>query len=296
MDTLITFFLKYLLAPVLVVILILVLKFSKIKKKLRMKKVLLFILISLLILALPSLFGLLRYEFVWGGLLITALTYIFLGIALVFYSKTKTFSSFGLIEKDGNKTYFLIVVAAIVILSCWVYYLIFSRLSGLPYSVWAMSSVLWFVIPLFYVIARDSFLKISPQFFKSWRVEHDTNSDLYWEKIDTFTLIQVTVKVKRAPTDKDYSSFVVKLPTEVILGKWFDRFIEDQNVRFPQDIIKTEDESGDDMGWIFYTSRWFKFPLFIRVLDAEKTGTENKITNTQTIFVRRIKIKEDENE
>ncbi|PKB41927.1 hypothetical protein AX016_0081 [Cellulophaga sp. RHA19] len=296
MDTLITFFLKYLLAPLLVVFLILVLKFSKIKKKLRIKKVIFFILISLLILILPSLFALLRYEFVWGGLLITALTYLFLGIGMVFYTKTKTFDSFGLIEKDGNKTYFLIVTFAIIILTAWVYYLIFNILSGLPYSIWAMSSVLWFIVPIFYVMARDSFLKISPPFFKSWRVEHDTNSDLYWDKIDTFTLIQVTVKVKRSPTDKDYSSFMVKLPTEVILGKWFNRFIEDQNVRFPQDVIKTEDESGDEMGWIFYTSKWFKFPLFTRVLDAEKTGTENNITNTQTIFVRRIKIKEDENE
>ena len=97
------------------------------------------------------------------------------------------------------------------------------------------------------------------------------------------------------PSDKDYSSFAVKLPTEVILGKWFDRFIEDQNVRFPQEIINTKDEEGNDMGWIFYTSRWFSFPLFIRVLDAEKTGTENNINDKQIIFVRRIKIKEDEN-
>ncbi|MFB9056257.1 TssN family type VI secretion system protein [Mariniflexile ostreae] len=296
MDTLITFFLKYLLAPLAVLFLLIILKFSKVKKKLNMKKVILFILIASIILVLPAFFGLLKYEFIWGGLLITMVIYLLLGVGLVFYTNSNSFKSLGLIDEKEQKTYFYIVILIILILAAWGYYLLFNWLSKLPYSIWVMTSVLWSMVPLFYIITRDVFLKITPPFFKAWQVKSDANNDSYWDKIDTFTLIQVTAKVKRKPSDEEYASFAVKLPTEVILGKWFDRFIEDQNVRFPQDVIRTTDESGDGMGWIFYTSKWFSFPLFTRVLDADKTGSENNINDKQVIFVRRIKIKQDENE
>lgn len=299
MAALISFFLKYLLAPLLAIILIVIItRIAKVKKKLSMKKILLFILIALLILSLPSLFALLKNEFVWGGLLLTALSYIILGIGLVFYIRSSSFKALGFVDKNDEKTYFLLVVLITLVLSTWIYYLLFDWLSNQPYSIVAMFNVSWFIVPLLFMIARDYYLKIPPPFYKSWIVQSDSSNNAFWENIDTFKLIQVTVKIKRDPNDKDYTSFGVKLPTDVIFGKWFDRFIDDQNVRFPQNVIQTKnEETGEDIGWIFYTPKWFNFPLFIRILNAEETGEENRIKNKQIIYVRRVKIKEEhENE
>ena len=80
MQMLLSIFFKYLLAPFFVMIMLFILNSMKnLKQKLSMKKAIIFILISALIIALPCLFGLLRNEFVWAGLLLTILCYIGLG-------------------------------------------------------------------------------------------------------------------------------------------------------------------------------------------------------------------------
>lgn len=72
MQMLLSIFFKYLLAPFFVMIMLFILNSMKnLKQKLSMKKAIIFILISALIIALPCLFGLLRNEFVWAGLLLT---------------------------------------------------------------------------------------------------------------------------------------------------------------------------------------------------------------------------------
>ena len=76
---------------------------------------------------------------------------------------------------------------------------------------------------------------------------------------------------------------------EVPIGKWFDRFIEDQNVRFPESPILTKDEN-EDIGWVFYTPKWFTIPLFVRFLDPENEAYDNRIKNRQIIYIRRVKL------
>ena len=76
---------------------------------------------------------------------------------------------------------------------------------------------------------------------------------------------------------------------EVPIGKWFDRFIEDQNVRFPESPILTKDED-EDIGWVFYTPKWFTIPLFVRFLDPENEAYDNRIKNRQIIYIRRVKL------
>lgn len=44
------------------------------------------------------------------------------------------------------------------------------------------------------------------------------------------------------------------------------------------------------IGWMFYTSKWFNFPLFIRILDPTLTSEGNKIKNNQTIYIRRVQV------
>ena len=236
-----------------VVMLFVVNKLAGIKKKIQVKKVIIFVLIVVFILTLPSLFALLKNEFVWGGLVLSIISYLILGIGLVYYVKSSYYAkTLGFEDDLQDKAIFFLVLCIAMLVSAWAYYLFFNLLSTLPYASTAMFIVLWFVIPLLYVMARDYYLKFAPVFRTPWVVKSDTTDSSYWERVDTFNLIQVTVRIKKTPDAENYSSYVIKLPMEIPIGKWFDRFIEDQNVRFPESPILTKDEN-EDIGWVFYT-------------------------------------------
>ncbi len=289
MKTLIAFFFRYLLLPILVIIMLFVINsVGKIKKQLRLKRVIVFVLLTSLIFITPSLFGLLRNEFVWGGLILTILSYLFLGVLLFQFSKTKLFKSLG---TNGKKPLELLIFLIVALLSMWIYFLIFERISKLPYAAWAMTNVFWFFVPVLFGYSREYFLKISPAFYNTWEIDNKTINREYWETIDTFKLMQVVVKIKRKPQDSDYTSLSVKLPAKVSLGMWFNRLVEDQNIRFPQNTIEKEID-GESIGWIFYTGKWFNLPLFVRVLDPNKDSEENNIRKNQVIYVRRTRLKE----
>lgn len=291
MEALISFFVKYLLVPLLAVVMLFVVnKLAGIKKKIQVKKVIIFVLIVVLILTLPSLFALLKNEFVWGGLVLSIISYLILGIGLVYYVKSSYYAkTLGFEDDLQDKAIFFLVLCIAMLVSGWAYYLFFNLLSTLPYASTAMFIVLWFVMPLLYVITRDYYLKFAPVFRTPWVVKSDTTDSSYWERVDTFNLIQVTVRIKKTPDAENYSSYVVKLPMEVPIGKWFDRFIEDQNVRFPESPILTKDEH-EDIGWVFYTPKWFTIPLFVRFLDPENEAYDNRIKNRQIIYIRRVKL------
>ena len=291
MEALISFFVKYLLVPLLAVVMLFVVnKLAGIKKKIQVKKVIIFVLIVVLILTLPSLFALLKNEFVWGGLILSIISYLILGIGLVYYVKSSYYAkTLGFEDDLQDKAIFFLVLCIAMLVSGWAYYLFFNLLSTLPYASTAMFIVLWFVMPLLYVIARDYYLKFAPVFRTPWVVKSDATDSSYWERVDTFNLIQVTVRIKKTPDAENYSSYVVKLPMEVPIGKWFDRFIEDQNVRFPESPILTKDED-EDIGWVFYTPKWFTIPLFVRFLDPENEAYDNRIKNRQIIYIRRVKL------
>ena len=71
MEVLTTYFLKYLLAPLLVTVILLIMNGVKaIKKQLKFKNVIIYILVAGLLLGIPGCLSILKDEFVWGGVII----------------------------------------------------------------------------------------------------------------------------------------------------------------------------------------------------------------------------------
>lgn len=80
MQLLIAFFLKYLLAPLLMVVLLFLMNGIKnVKQKLSVKNVIIYILLAGLLLGTPGFLAILKDEYVWGGLLINVGMYFVLG-------------------------------------------------------------------------------------------------------------------------------------------------------------------------------------------------------------------------
>lgn len=287
MKVLLAFFIKYLLAPILVVAMVIILtNINSIKKKLNIKKLIIFILLSAIAISLPSLFGFLKNEYVWGGLILTITYYLLIGWCYDKIADTKLFSSIGIGHSNGSKVLVLIIS---MILGCWCYFLLFEWISELPYSSWCMSTVLWVMIPFFISCSQGMFLDIPRPIYKPWELEYGTFDRYYWDKVDSFGAHSVRVRIKRKIEDASYASLLVRMPNGITLGNWFNWFIEDQNKRFPQDTIETQINDAR-IGWMFYTAKWFKFPIFIRRLDPMLYCKDNKIKNNQTIYVRRVQI------
>lgn len=286
MKPLILFFLKYLLAPLASMILIFIMSALKsVKQKLSVKKVIIFSLLAGLCLGLPSLFGLLRNEFVWGGLILTVISYVLLGMLFLKVLKKFTYSD----KDNSNTTLEILLILTSCVIGMWIYYLVFDWVSGeLPYTIWAMTTVLWFIIPYFVHSSFIFFREIQPPIYELWKVNQSSFNRNYWDTFDSFNSKIVRVKIKRNIGDVNYTTLSVRLADGISIGDWFDWLVEDQNKRFPQAKIDLRMENPES-GWIFYTSKWFSFPLFIRLLDPRQTGIENKIEKNQIIYIKRVK-------
>ena len=209
MKPLILFFLKYLLAPLLAMLLLFITSALKsVRQKLSMKKVIIFSLLAGLFLGLPSLLGLLKNEFVWGGLALTVISYLLLGI--FFLIALRTIMKDGDTEPNGTICILLILTSSIV--GMWIYYLVFDWTSGgLPYTAWAMTTVLWFIIPYFVYQSFDKFRNIQPPVYALWKSNESGFNRNYWDTFDNFRSKTVKVKIKRRKGDTGYAMLTVRI-------------------------------------------------------------------------------------
>ncbi|MEM0940692.1 MAG: TssN family type VI secretion system protein [Bacteroidota bacterium] len=287
MTVLIGFFLKYLLAPLSAVVGIIVINvIGKANKAMKMKKLIIFILLLSLILVIPSLFGLLKYEFIWAGLILTILTYLILGLVFNWFMTFKTFKSIGIHEKTGLVIFSIIIS---MMLGIWLYYHAFSFLNRLNYAEWSMTSVLWFLVPILSRFTRLAFLEVPSPVYKDFFLSNQKIDEEYWNNIDTFRAMQVNVRIKRRETSRSDAAFSVRLPDDISIGGWFKRFIEDQNIRFPEHQIEIADTSSNEYSWACYTTRWFSVPMFVRIIDFEENVRSGKIRKKGYIYLRRVR-------
>jgi len=286
MNTILPFFLKYLLAPFLILIITLVMsQFSSIKIK--AKAAIIFILCFSLIAALPCLFAFFNNEFIWFGLLFSVLWYLILGVGLLYFMDSAMFQKIEIQNSAPAKVFLFLIVA---ILSSWIYYLVFNYIAISSYAHISMLNILWLFAPIFFQESKKKYLQIPESFYEYWRVGKERKDIEYWDNIDKFRLMQVSIHIKKKSNSEFFSKFDVKIAQDVNLGNWFDKFIEDQNYRFPNDAIESSAEH-EDKGWTFYTAKYFSFPLFIRNLSPYQTISEGKLKNKQTIFAKRVTLK-----
>ncbi|SHL21147.1 TssN family type VI secretion system protein [Flavobacterium pectinovorum] len=286
MNTILPFFLKYLLAPFLILIITLIMsQFSSVKIK--AKAAIIFILCFSLIAALPCLFAFFNNEFIWFGLLFSVLWYLILGVGLLYFMDSALFQKIEIQNSAPAKVFLFLIVA---ILSSWIYYLVFNYIAISSYAHISMLNILWLFAPIFFQESKKKYLQIPESFYEYWRVGKERKDIEYWDNIDKFRLMQVSIHIKKKSNSEFFSKFDVKIAQDVNLGNWFDKFIEDQNYRFPNDAIESSAEH-EDKGWTFYTAKYFSFPLFIRNLSPYQTISEGKLKNKQTIFAKRVTLK-----
>jgi hypothetical protein len=277
-------FIKYLLVPLIAAVAMAGFAlYAKAREALRPGRLLLFILILALVLALPALFGLARYEFVPFGLILTQASWLLLGILLTRFMNSGVFQSIGLEE---NKLAIFLVLLVAVLLGAWVFYLAFEYLSGLGYVIWVTLAIVWVLFPVFHAWARMAFVKIPPPYYQVWDPMEAARFDpSVWEEVDYLRMMNISLRIKQKTTDREYSSYPVKAPGKIPVAQWFTRYLKDQRVKFPNSPLEIE-QNGEPFCWIFYTTRFF---IFNRPLAPEKTFQDYRIRNKSVVYARRVK-------
>lgn len=276
-------FIKYLLVPIIVALAMVGFAlYAKVNTMLRPGRLTIFILLLAVVLALPSLLGLMTYNFLPLGLILVEGFFFGLGILWIRFSKSGLYGSIGIGE---NLLFQLAVLLVALLLGSWGFFVVFEWLGKLSYSLWVAATMVWFLFPIFYVWARAAFVALPPPYYEVLDPMHRGRyDDSIWENVDYNRTMNISLKIKKSSSDKGYSSYPVLAPSKVPIAQWFIRYIKDQRIKFPNSPIEIEAD-GEPYSWIFYTT---KFYIFNRPLSPDKTFEEYGIRNKSEIYVRRV--------
>jgi hypothetical protein len=276
-----SFFIRYLLFPVIFIIATAIMTIiNKKNKLLNNKKLIVIILITSIILGIPGLLGFLDLQFMPWGYLICEIYYIAAGILFVWlagaYYETE------LLERKG---FFLVCSLIACLLGVFLFKLGFDWLNDLKYGLWASTSVFAFLVPVFFWWAYIAFLNIPLEIYKVWQYP-SYPVDISMEHLDFNRLLVLEVNLYKHTSDAEPLKVKAKAPRNMNFGLWFQKFIDDYNLKFPDSPIQYQNAGKDTYKWIFYIKpSFFKQRQFV---DPDLDIEQNNITESFAIFAKRV--------
>jgi Type VI secretion system, TssN len=276
-----SFFIRYLLFPVIVVITTAIMTIiNKKNKLLNNKKLILIILITSIILGLPGLMGFLDLQFMPWGYIICQLYYLTIGILFVWLAGIHYEQE--LLERKG---FFFVCSLIACLLGIFLFKLGFDWLNNLKYGLWASSSVFVFLVPIVFWWAYIAFLNIPLEIYKVWQYPLYP-VDISMEHLDFNRLLVLEVNLYKHTDDAEPLKVKAKAPRNMNFGVWFQKFIDDYNLKFPDSPIQYQHAGKDSYKWIFYIKpSFFKQRQFI---DPDLDIEQNNITESFAIFAKRV--------
>jgi hypothetical protein len=276
-----SFFIRYLLFPVIFVIATAIMTIiNKKNKLLNNKKLILIVLITALILGIPGLLGFLDLQFMPWGYLICQLIYLAMGIIYVWLASI--YYETELIEKKG---FFFVCTLISCLLGIFLFKLGFDWLNDLQYGLWAATSLFVFLVPPIFWWAYIAYLNIPLEIFKVWQYP-TIPADISMEHLDFNRLLVLELDLYKNTEDMEPLKVKAKAPRNMNFGIWFQKFIDDYNLKFPNSPVQYKLDNGESFKWIFYIKpSFFKQRIFV---DPDLDIEENRITETYTIYAKRV--------
>jgi len=279
-------FLKYILLPLIVILLAVVLVYMKKRiPKIKGKILIVYILLSGLCLAIPGFLGFSGNQFNPFLYLFSMLVYLLLGILHV-----NLISSY--FHDPHRPLWFAILFESLITITCmllggYLFYLIFNWISPFEgYALMAATSMVIFIIPLSFYYCYIQYINIPFEIYKTWQHTMN-NATVDFGKIKFRTLLLLNLELTKTVADGRKSRIDAKAPSDGIsVGDWFYRVVDDYNHKYPNSIIHLSNPQKDPYSWIFYTKK--SIFHFRRFIDFDKTMSENKITERNTIICKRV--------
>lgn len=273
-------FVSYIFFPLIAAILgAVMIVLNKKNRLMSSRKLIVTLLVTSLVLAIPGLFSLLGLYFMPWGYLLSQLCYLLFGILAVFLLARHNPAA---LESKKGMTVLMGTIS--ILLGIYLYKLIFNRLNDLEYGWMAATSVLMFMVPLLFWWTYMSMIHIPSEIYTVWYYPRGIQPlDMFDVDIDKLKVLEV--EVFKAVNDPSPLKVKVKAPPEMSFGIWFKKFIDDYNIKFPRNGIHYA-EGEEPYGWIFYLKpSFFSRKQFI---DPAETITQNQVNEKYTIFARRV--------
>jgi hypothetical protein len=276
-----SFFLRYLIMPVIVVITASILTVSNKKNQfVNNKKLITGMLIISASLALPGLLGLLKLDFMPWGYIICQIFYLCTG-SLFVYLMTRYYPT-QILER---KVFILIALFISCLLAYYLYQLLFNWLSDIEIGLWAASSIFNFIIPLLFWWTYVALISIPNEIYKIWQYP-DQAPELDMDHLDFDKMLVLELEVYKNTTDDEPIKVKVKAPENMQFGNWFYKFIEDYQLKFPKSSVKYANDLNEPFKWIFFIkTSFFKRNHYI---DPDLDILQNQITEKATIYAKRV--------
>ncbi|GAB2700463.1 TssN family type VI secretion system protein [Mucilaginibacter koreensis] len=276
-----SFFIRYLLFPVIFTISTVIMTIiNKRNQVLSNKKLIVILLLTAIALGIPGFIGFLDLQFMPWGYLICQFIYLCLGIVYVWLAGTYYES-----ELLNRKGFFFICTLIAALLGMYLFKLAFDWLNNLKYGFWAASSILAFLVPPVFWWTYLSFLSIPLEIYKVWRYPV-VPADINMEHLDFNHLLVLELDLYKNTNDPEPLKVKAKAPRNMNFGIWFQKFIDDYNLKFPNAPVQYKLDNGESYQWIFYIKpSFFKQRLFI---DPDLDIEQNHITEKYTIYAKRV--------
>ncbi len=274
-------FLKYLLAPIALIVTTTVLSiFNKKNAVLNNKRLIATLLLSSLVLAIPGIFGLIGFYFMPWGYVFSQIYALLTGVLLVYLCTRHCADMF-----TERKIFVLISAFAIVGFSMYLYKLIFDWLSPIELGWWAATSVFAMLIPVFFWWSYISLLSIPIEIYKLW--EYPINADdISLDHLDFDKLLVLELELYKNIHDQEPLKVKVKAPNNMEFGTWFQKFIDDYNTKFPAAPVAFKDTDGEIYKWMFFVkTKFYKKNIYI---DPGLEIQNNAISEKMTIHAKRV--------
>jgi len=252
---------------------------NKKNKLLNNKKLIVIILLTGIVLGLPGLLGFLDLQFMPWGYIFCQFYYLVIGIIFVWQAGVH-FEEM-LLEK---RVFFFVCCLIASLLGLFLFKLGFNWLNNLGYGMWASSSVFVFLVPVVFWWTYISFLNIPMEIYKVWQYPR-VAEDISMEHLDFNKLLVLEVNLYKHTTDEEPLKVKAKAPRNMNFGLWFQKFIDDYNLKFPESKIEHR-YNNESYKWIFYIK-----PSFFRqrqFIDPDLDIEQNKITEKFPIFAKRV--------
>lgn len=278
------FVFKYLLMPIIAVVVVFIMAFvAKKNQLLGNKKAIFYFLLTWIVLALPALLGFIDYWFMPYAYIGLMILYFSLGILNIKMLRLA-------IPEINDKPFYieLLVNFATAFIGMALFSLVFNLCNELQYGLWASTSMIPFIFPCVFRKAYTTFLNIPLEVYKVWNYNKET-AELDSDSIDYSKVLVVEVEIFKKPTDEKAQNIKAKSSEDLPFGIWYKIFLDDYNKRTPQSPIVYSDYENS-YGWIFYvTSSILGRKKYI---DPDLTFAQNKIKEKNVIIAKRTKYEE----
>ncbi|WP_129715022.1 TssN family type VI secretion system protein [Pedobacter sp. SYP-B3415] len=276
-----SFFIRYLLFPLIFVVSAAIMAIINKKNKfLNNKRLIVYVLLTAIVLALPGFLGMLGFDFMPWGYIISQIYYLGMGCLTVFLF-TKHYPT-ELIERKFF-IFFALLIAAL--LGIYLYQLAFNWLSELKMGLWGATAISVYFLPLVFWWTYVAFISIPTEIYKIWQYP-PTPLRIDMEHLDFDRLLVLELELYKNTNDAEPLKVKVKAPENMNFGIWFHKFIDDYNLKFPKSPIEFRNDENQSYKWMFFVkTSFFRKNLF---LDPDLDITRNGINEKMTIYAKRV--------